>query len=175
MITQNRSNYMRIYIKGGSKPKRDLAHAICDMFRKQFDKLHPSVKINISINRSTECDGSLQISGNNRFVLIVSNTLDITRFIEVMIHELTHARQYYTNNCTTDCAGVTIWSGKKYDKHYINPKRSEYWIAPWEIEAFGMQSIVLQMLEFKHEISISHLTWRNCKHLISEIKKIKLP
>lgn len=165
---------MQISVQGSTIRRKQLVNNLLlflNRFNKQYDR---NLKIDVMLRRVTDCDGSCQQSGNNTFKLIVDPNLPIRRFIEVVIHEYTHIRQTYSDKCFTDCGGRTTWRGKTYSKNYIDPDRREYWLAPWEIEAVGMQNIMCDYLESRLEIDLSELTWLNCGMFITTLKDMEL-
>lgn len=68
--------------------------------------------------------------------------------LEVLGHELVHAKQYFTGELE-DCNSYCIWKGTKYKE--AKPGSKEYYFSPWEIEAFGMQVGLLQMYLTREE------------------------
>ena len=165
---------MQIITHGGSIRRKELAKNLIyflNSFNKQYDN---NIKISIRFRPDKECDGSCQQAGNNRFLLVINPNLPVSRFIQVVIHEYTHIRQTYSDKCITDCSGKTVWRGKVYSKHYIDPDRKEYWLAPWEVEAVGMQTIMCDYLENRLSINLNDLTWVNCGSLITSLKDQEL-
>ena len=165
---------MQITTHGGSIRRKSLAINLLHFINNinpQYDK---NIKLSLKFRRLSDCDGSCQQAGNNKYLLLVDPTLPLKRFVEVVIHEYTHIRQTYSDGCTTDCAGKTMWRGRMYSKNYIDPGRKEYWLAPWEIEAVGMQHIMCDYLEDRLGIDLSELTWNNCQSLITLLKDMEL-
>ena len=165
---------MQIATVNGSIRRKKLAINLLgflNSFNNQYDR---NIKISLQFKATNDCDGSCQQDGNNKFTLTVNPNLTVKRFIEVIIHEYTHIRQTYGDKCSTDVSGKTIWRGKVYSKHYIDPQRKEYWLAPWEIEAVGMQTIMCDYLENRLEIDLTDLTWLNCESLITSLKTMEL-
>lgn len=54
-------------------------------------------------------------------------------YTEILFHELTHAWQFATGKLVIEDYRVAKYARKKYDL------RSEYFLQPWEVEAYGYQ------------------------------------
>ena len=84
------------------------------------------------------CSGWTILTKNFKFVVAVSGWTDEWEdVLETLFHEMTHLRQYLTGDLVDVKADVCEWKGKEYsgDWSEAHESNSEYWNAPWEVEA----------------------------------------
>jgi hypothetical protein len=82
------------------------------------------------------------------FDLMYSNKvrdIPIRDYITSIFHEMTHVLQYATG-VLSERGALTVWKGKKYS----DASDTEYWLQPWEIEAYGMETCAYQYFVAKH-------------------------
>ena len=70
-----------------------------------------------------------------RFLIEINSHIGSRRILETLAHEMVHVKQYIEGETNDD---LTKWRGKK-----INPDKIDYWIQPWEIDAYGRETGLL--------------------------------
>lgn len=64
------------------------------------------------------------------FEIEIDKSLSLRRLLTTVAHEMVHVKQY----ARRELKGDYVWKGKTY-----NPKTTDYWDEPWEIEAHGRE------------------------------------
>jgi len=89
--------------------------------------------LDISISLKTLKDDAygycLSVTSND-YEIEVDKTLSLRKLLTTVAHELVHVKQYARRELTGDYT----WQGRTY-----NPKKTDYWDQPWEIEAHGRE------------------------------------
>lgn len=160
---------MKLIIKGGTKRRNDLIKSILSLSHNHLTK-DEKFTVHVVFRQSRDFDGACGVIGKDKFLIEINRNLTVRRFIEVLIHEFTHAKQTLLDNCITECSGVTYWRGKKFSNRFIRIDYPEYWTAPWEIEAVGVQHNLISFIEHKLGVDIDDMTWLNCQSLIHALK-----
>lgn len=71
----------------------------------------------------------------SRFLIKVSGNQPEHEILETLFHELTHVRQYLCGELEDVNPQVAYWKGTRYEGDFEDTASSEYWTAPWEVEA----------------------------------------
>lgn len=80
------------------------------------------------------------------FVIRIDNQLPINIFLETLMHELTHAKQYAKNELGWLMReDITKWKGQRI------PRSMSYFDYPWEIEARGREYGLVEEFLLKNE------------------------
>jgi hypothetical protein len=140
-----------IYIEGGTKRQRDIADKVISFCIQRLMPRARSINVDCHLTKSMTDLGGCWVLDNKRSFGIEVNTISKTKeFIISLIHEMVHAKQYYTEelievltkNKKGDIVNRIIWKGKdcttiKYDN------------LPYELEAYHMQDNLYE--EYKNE------------------------
>lgn len=166
---------MNIVVTGGSKRRRDLAKEVLLITSNHLTKpFNRRLKIQVKFRSSSDCDASQEAIDKFSHIIIINPTADVRYTVELLIHEFTHIKQTLSDGCNTDASGTTYWHGKRYCNKSLDPRNSNYWTAPWEIEAFGMQKTLSMFIDQKLTYgTLDDYTWLNCGNLIKELKSNK--
>ena len=79
-----------------------------------------------------------------KFLIEVHPGIGARNILETLAHEMVHVKQYIMNE-TNDT--LSKWRGKK-----INPEKVDYWIQPWEIDAFGRETGLLYKFAVENQL-----------------------
>lgn len=70
--------------------------------------------------------------------------------LSVLAHEMVHVKQYVYDELK-EFAGYSVWKNKRVDDFPAGSE--EYYFAPWEVEAYGMQVGLFELfLRSKHVV-----------------------
>lgn len=92
--------------------------------------------------------GYASVKGYNRskcarkFLIEIHPGIGVRKILETLAHEMVHVKQYALNELNAD---LTSWCDKKVDSNNL-----EYWLQPWEIDAFGREPGLLYKYVTKH-------------------------
>lgn len=70
-----------------------------------------------------------------KFLIEMHPQLGSRRILSTLSHEMVHIKQYIEGETNDQ---LSTWRGKK-----INPDEVDYWIHPWEIDAYGREAGLL--------------------------------
>src|SRR5210317_106373 len=99
-----------------------------------IQKLMPrmgSLDIVIKIKSVNDAYGYCLSVTDREFEIEVQRDLPLRKLLTTVAHEMVHVKQYARKELIDD----TIWQGKT-----VNPKRTDYWELPWEIESHGRET-----------------------------------
>jgi len=120
-----------VEVTGGKPYQRKYVESIAFFC---IDKLMPKMKsldINIKLRTIPEDSYGYCMSETTReFDIEIDKNLTLRRLLTTVAHEMVHVKQYARKELTGD----STWQGKTY-----NPKTTDYWDEPWEIEAHGRE------------------------------------
>lgn len=105
-----------------------------------FDNIHVEF-VNSDVHAEAWCDPYISDDNNkpDEFVIEINRNMfdkkiSAKEYTEILFHELTHAWQFATGKLVIENHRVAKYARKRYDlKHY------EYFLQPWEVEAYGYQ------------------------------------
>ena len=91
-------------------------------------------------NKLTEYGYASIVDYNSRkkprnFLIEIHSKLGSRRILSTLSHEMVHIKHYIEGETNDQ---LTTWRGKK-----INPDEVDYWIQPWEIDAYGRETGLL--------------------------------
>ena len=69
------------------------------------------------------------------FLIELHPGIGVRNILSTLAHEMVHIKQYINGELND---GMTLWKGKKVDSD-----KMDYWLHPWEIEAFGVEQGLL--------------------------------
>jgi hypothetical protein len=109
---------------------------------KKFNFSHIHVEfVNSSTNAEAWCDPTIPYSGDkpDEFTIEINinafeRKIPPKQYTEILFHELTHAWQFATGKLVIENYRVAKFASKLYDL-----KEFEYFLQPWEVEAYGYQ------------------------------------
>lgn len=70
-----------------------------------------------------------------KFLIEIHPNIGSRNIFGTLAHEMVHIKQYIEGETNDE---LTKWRGKK-----INPDKIDYWIQPWEIDAYGRETGLL--------------------------------
>jgi len=95
-----------------------------------------------------DCDYEDADNGPPReFIIRVSTTLPLHKLLVTITHELVHLKQYYKGELKNYIRTNDIkWKGEKLTEKQVF--KMDYWLEPWEIEAYGLQrALAMKFIE----------------------------
>jgi hypothetical protein len=154
-----------IAISKCSKMQKRAIHEVTDFVLNRLcprlnDKMFISYKgiPDLLIKENVEGDADFYDYGDSKnprdFIIRIDTTLDIKKFVETIIHELVHVKQYARGELKPINGRMNKWNKQKYDLNKI-----DYWETPWEIEAYGrtpglLYNFLLQKSEWRDIIEV---------------------
>ena len=146
---------MRIKIIGRSKKKvkHDLIRAACRFYAsKLFTPAdYKKVKVRIELldldpNLYGEAPYRNPKKTNYNFVVQLRRDMSERILLSTLAHEMGHVRQYCEGDLKFSTSDLYLakWRGEVYDQR----QTEEYWLAPFEIEARGLEDGLTEL--FKH-------------------------
>jgi hypothetical protein len=70
-----------------------------------------------------------------KFLIEIHPHIGSRRILETLAHEMVHVKQYIQDETNDQ---LSKWRGKK-----INSDKVDYWVQPWEIDAYGRETGLL--------------------------------
>jgi hypothetical protein len=108
---------------------------LCPRLNDKFDIVYKGYK-DLLLKENIEGDVDFFDYGESKnprdFIIRLDTSLDIRKFVEAIMHELVHVKQYARGELKPINGGMNKWNKQKYDLDKI-----DYWETPWEIEAYG--------------------------------------
>jgi hypothetical protein len=93
-----------------------------------------------------------------QFLIELHPHIGSRRILETLAHEMVHVKQYIENE-TNDA--LTRWRGKR-----IDPDKIDYWVQPWEIDAYGREPGLLT------KFAISEHLWETFSDFVNPAEQI---
>ena len=151
---------MNVYITGGNKSLRELAHSLVDycadkMFSENLrNKLVLDIEFSKTLYKEDGILGEIDFEDSNHkpkeFTMTVDTTVSKRRILETIAHEMVHMKQYAKGELVdlSRCGSIR-WQDTLIDSE------TNYWDLPWEIEAHGRELALSyvgqkQMIQPKH-------------------------
>lgn len=135
---------MNVYITGGNKSLRELAHSLVDycadkMFSENLkNKLVLDIEFSKTLYKEDGILGEIDFEDSNHkpkeFTMTVDTTVSKRRILETIAHEMVHMKQYAKGELVdlSRCGSIR-WQDTLIDSE------TNYWDLPWEIEAHGRE------------------------------------
>ena len=123
---------MTIRITGGTKNQKKYARSMVKFCIKTLMPRMKTLDITIKLTNPNGAMGyCLELDNNRTFEIEADKKLRLRKLLETIAHEMVHVKQY----ARRELHPVNeTWCGKTY-----NPKTTDYWDLPWEIEAHGRE------------------------------------
>lgn len=137
---------MEIEILSRSKRLRTILEPIAQFYAKELNITKSKYKVYICTDASLKEDdnnGLCAKTGNKEITIALYSRLNIVKMLYTLAHEMVHAKQMcrgqYRQEPKKRGDGVYhLWLGKRVNKDYLQ--------RPWEIEAFGRESMLVEKL-----------------------------
>ena len=142
---------MIVSVTGGSKSQKEHTQKMVEFCAKT---LMPRMKnLDISVNLCKP-DGALgyclELDSNREFEIEIDREQPLRKLLETVAHEMVHVKQYARRELNPSVDGC--WMGKTVD-----PKKTNYWDLPWEIEAHGRETGLF--IRYCEENNLSKHKW----------------
>lgn len=111
-------------------------------------RIQKSITIKIrfldNLYKKTGCLGFCEWVGTNEkprnFIIELDSNLSEKATLRTIAHEMVHVKQYATGQLKDYMSANGIkWEGKLFNKNNSINDLEEYWLSPWEIEAYGLE------------------------------------
>lgn len=91
------------------------------------------------VEEGNSASGYIDYDGEQFVTIFLAYELeDCEDIMEILAHEMIHAKQYLTGQLKPFILDHVIWEGTVM-RIYNDPREWGYWNSPWELEAFGRQ------------------------------------
>jgi len=113
-------------------------------------KMLENIYLRIKFNDSISVYGYASIIEYNEsckareFEIELNPNIGAAEILKCLAHEMTHIKQYAYNETNET---LTRWKGRKVDSDNM-----DYWIQPWEIEAFGTEVGLFSKFAIKEKL-----------------------
>ncbi len=134
----------------------DDAYKISLMF---YDKLSPYT---IAETRWSDCGVEPK-----HCCIEIKYTKNNFKLLSIVAHELTHVKQIFNKELIDIIESKTdyFWKEKRF-----NILTEDYWLSPWEIEAYGYETVLVKKFKEFYQLSIDDIN----KNVDNGLTKIKL-
>ena len=123
---------MTISIVGGTKTQKKYARSMVKFCIKTLMPRMKTLDITVKLTNPNGAMGyCLELDDNRSFEIEADKKLRLRKLLETIAHEMVHVKQYARRELHPV---HNTWCGKTY-----NPKTTDYWDLPWEIEAHGRE------------------------------------
>lgn len=141
---------MTISIVGGTKTQKKYARSMVKFCIKTLMPRMKTLDITIKLTNPNGAMGyCLELDDNRSFEIEADKKLRLRKLLETIAHEMVHVKQYARRELHPV---HNTWCGKTY-----NPKTTDYWDLPWEIEAHGRE--VGLFVRWAEQEKLGHLKW----------------
>ena len=137
-----------INIYGGNKRQREYAESLARFVVKKLMPRKRNLDVCINLDKIDDALGYCYEEFKGSYAIEIDKRQSMRRFLETVAHEMVHVKQY----CRNEMSGRDTWHGK-----FINPKTTEYWDLPWEIEAHGRE--VGLFIRWAQESGVANKDW----------------
>lgn len=140
---------LRVTAKPNKMSRKELRYAAKFMASKLMSKrMLESLYIHIKGFDHSKYHGTCDQVEAKRYTIQLNMKLSRDNLLDTLAHELTHVKQYARKELTDIQRGngIARWKQKRYSMKQLN---EEYWLLPWEIEAYGY-GICLSVLYKTH-------------------------
>ena len=141
---------MTIRITGGTKTQKKYARSMVKFCIKTLMPRMKTLDITVNLTSPNGAMGyCLELDNNRSFEIEADKKLRLRKLLETIAHEMVHVKQYARRELHPV---HNTWCGKTY-----NPKTTDYWDLPWEIEAHGRE--VGLFVRWAEQEKLGHLKW----------------
>lgn len=138
-----------IEILGGRDYQREYVQSVVEFC---IEKLMPRMKtLDIEVKLKTIKDnayGYCLSTSTREFEIEIDKNLPLRKLLTTVAHEMVHVKQY----ARKELKGDYVWKDKT-----INPKTTDYWDEPWEIEAHGRECGLF--IRWAEHHKLGHKSW----------------
>lgn len=120
-----------VEVIGGTAKQKQYVESIAYYCIQKLMPRMASLDIVIRIKSVNDAYGYCLSVTDREFEIEVQRDMPLRKLLTTVAHEMVHVKQYARKELIDD----TIWQGKT-----VNPKRTDYWELPWEIEAHGRET-----------------------------------
>ena len=123
---------MFVEVIGGNQSQKKHVHKMVEFCVKTLMPKMNNLDITVNLTTPKGAMGYCCETDDNRtFEIEADKSQSLRNLLETVAHEMVHVKQYARRELTGD----STWQGKTY-----NPKTTDYWDEPWEIEAHGRET-----------------------------------
>lgn len=135
---------MEIEVLSHSKQRSETIKAVAEFYVEKLNLTNSKYKVFICTDPSLKKDGNNGLcakTGKKEITVAVYSRLDNIKLLYTLAHEFVHVKQIARGQYTQKTVRGRVqhfWLGQRVSKKYIE--------RPWEIEAFGRESILVEHL-----------------------------
>lgn len=122
---------MHIEVVGGSSSQKKHAKKMVEFCANNLMPRIQTLDITVSFCKPKGAMGYCLELDEKEFEIEVDKTQPLRKVLETIAHEMVHVKQYVRRELNPN---KEVWMGKTF-----NPKTTNYWDLPWEIEAHGRE------------------------------------
>jgi len=142
---------MIVSVKGGSKSQKLHTKKMVEFCAKTMMPRMKNLDITVNLCKPDGALGyCLELDNNREFEIEIDRGQSLRKLLETVAHEMVHVKQYARRELNANIDGC--WMGKTVD-----PKKTNYWDLPWEIEAHGRETGLF--VRYCEENNLSKFKW----------------
>jgi len=142
---------MIVSVKGGSKSQKLHTKKMVEFCAKTMMPRMKNLDITVNLCKPDGALGyCLELDNNREFEIEIDRSQSLRKLLETVAHEMVHVKQYARRELNANIDGC--WMGKTVD-----PKKTNYWDLPWEIEAHGRETGLF--VRYCEENNLSKFKW----------------
>jgi len=142
---------MIVSVKGGSKSQKLHTKKMVEFCAKTLMPRMKNLDITVNLCKPDGALGyCLELDSNREFEIEIDRGQSLRKLLETVAHEMVHVKQYARRELNANIDGC--WMGKTVD-----PKKTNYWDLPWEIEAHGRETGLF--VRYCEENNLSKFKW----------------
>jgi len=142
---------MIVSVKGGSKSQKLHTKKMVEFCAKTMMPRMKNLDITVNLCKPNGALGyCLELDNNREFEIEIDRGQSLRKLLETVAHEMVHVKQYARRELNANIDGC--WMGKTVD-----PKKTNYWDLPWEIEAHGRETGLF--VRYCEENNLSKFKW----------------
>jgi len=142
---------MIVSVTGGSKSQKLHTQKMVEFCAKTLMPRMKNLDITVNLCKPDGALGyCLELDNNREFEIEIDREQPLRKLLETVAHEMVHVKQYARRELNPSIDGC--WMGKTVD-----PKKTNYWDLPWEIEAHGRETGLF--VRYCEENNLSKYKW----------------
>ena len=159
---------MNVYITGGNKSLRALAHSLVEYCADKLfsSNLNNKITIDIEFSKTLYKEdtilGEVDFDDNNHrpkdFTMVVDCSGSKRQVMETIAHEMVHIKQYAKG----ELVDLSRCGGTKWMKDVVDGN-TNYWDLPWEIEAHGKELGLF--IRWAEDTKLSDQSWTQTQEI----------
>jgi len=130
-------DFEELYVKGSTKNKRKLAELAVTFAKSILFPRHRNVVVEVELipdlNGKEGIWGDCIDDDDRWYIVRVDSKLSAKDFVETILHEMVHVKQYVRKELVQHSIKHQLWKGGQI------PSETKYEERPWEIEAFSLE------------------------------------